>query len=226
MPKIVDLQERREQIADAVFTLIERGGVEAASLRNVAAEAGLNVGSVRHYVDSHEGMLIDAVREMARRITARIETRMVTSYPGADDPAALLDYAIDLLQELLPLDDERRREVAVWLAFCERSRVTPGLQEEARALIDGSRQLARPLLSAAGVDAEDLDVACESLASVVDGLAIALLHDPDRLTRDQIRAILGVQLSTCIRGALYASGIQGEAPSRGSTYRRRGDPRQ
>ncbi len=198
MPKIVDSRERREQIADAVFALIERGGIEAASLRNVAAEAGINIGSVRHYVDGHEGMLVDAVREMARRIARRIEARTAGFDPDEHDLAALREATIDLLEELLALDAERRREVATWLAFCERSRVALGLQDEARALIDGSRQLARPLLSAAGVGADRLDLASESLASVIDGLGIALLHDPDRLTREQVRAILGIQLSTCV----------------------------
>lgn len=205
MPKVVDAQERRELIADAVFALIERGGIEQVSLRNVAAESGLNIGSVRHYVDGFEGMLLDAVREMARRVQSRLEARIAEVYLRSgdlrvDNPEHLMvlgELAVDLLEELLPYDDERRREVVVWLAFCERSRVVPGLRSEARQLIDGSRQLCRPLLEAAGVTM-GLKAATESLASVVDGLAIALLHDPQRLTRDEVRAILHVQLGTAL----------------------------
>lgn len=200
MPKVVDPEKRRARIADAVFALIERGGVEEASLRNVATESGLNIGSVRHYVDGHEGMLIDAVQEMARRVERRVEGRV--SALGARDPTdrrAMGEAALDMLEELLPLDDERRREVVVWLAFCERSRVTPELQEHARELVDGSRQLCRPLLEAAGVAPDALDLASQSLAGAVDGLAIALLHDPDRLDRAQLRSILRAQLVTSLR---------------------------
>lgn len=200
MPKIVDAEQRRAQIAEAVFALIERGGVEEASLRNVAAEAGLNIGSVRHYVDGHEGMLIDAVHEMARRIEHRIEVKVrAVDTLDPQDRTGLLEAALDLLEELLPLDEERRREVVVWLAFCERSRVTPALQDQARELIDGSRKLSRPLLKAAGVAPNVLDLASESLARVVDGLGIALLHDPHRLDRAQLRSILRVQFVTSLR---------------------------
>lgn len=195
MPKIVDPDERRRLIADAVFALVERGGIEEASLRNVAAQADLSVGSVRHYVDGHEGMLITAVHEMSARVERRIRRR-IKRLDGSDDPAALLDAGLDVLEELLPLDAERRREVVVWLAFCERARIAPTLAHEARSLIDGARQVARPLLAAAGLTPPALDLATESLAALVDGLAIALLHDPDRLDREQVRDIL--------RGALLA----------------------
>lgn len=197
MPKIVDREQRRAEIADAVFALIERGGIEEASLRNVAAQAGLNIGSVRHYVDGHEGMLIEAVRLMAARITARIEAH-AASAPTTDDRRLLREWAVDMLEELLPLDEQRRREVVVWLAFCERSRVVPALREEARVLMDGSRIMAHVMLEHSGLRDGALELASEALARVVDGLAIALLHDPGRLTREQIRALLGGQLAACL----------------------------
>lgn len=212
MPRVVDADERRTEIAEAVFALIERGGIEAASLRNVAAEAGLNIGSVRHYIDGHEGLLVVAARHMAHRVAARIEMRIVEAVTAGgggavvsvdpDVPGGVVygrDLAIDLLEQLLPLDAERRREVVVWLAFCERSRVVPALQREARELIEGSRQLSRLLLAEAGVPEGLLDLASESLASAVDGLAIALVHDPERLTRNQIRSILTAQFATAAR---------------------------
>lgn len=188
MPRVVDSVERRRLILEAVFRLVESGGVEAASLRNVAAESGFNIGSVRHYFDSHETLLISAVREMAERVAARIERR-IPVLAGARDATAFAEGCVDMLEELLPLDGERRQEVIVWLAFTERSRVTPALREAAHDLVNGSRDLTRPLLEQAGVPHPE--VASEALASVVDGLAIAMLHRPDdfppSLTRDILR---------------------------------------
>ena len=91
MPKIVDADSRRALIAEAVIRLIVRGGIEEASLRNVAAESGLNIGSVRHYVDGYEGMLIDAVRHMARQVAGRIEARLAAAAAelGGLDPGGL-----------------------------------------------------------------------------------------------------------------------------------------
>lgn len=226
MPKIVDVEQRREVIADAVFALVERGGIENASLRNVAVEAGLSVGSVRHYVDGHEGMLIDAVRVMSERIEVRLR-RVVAAAEGRA-PAErsngevsfedLQEVAVAMFEQLLPLDDERRREVAVWLAFSEQSRVQEGLRDEARALIRGSREVARPLLefvahgevgqpagdasvreagAAAGAGL-DLELRAEWLASAVDGLGIALLHDPGALSLDQVRALLRAHFASVV----------------------------
>lgn len=208
MPKVVDPQERRELIADAVFALIERGGIEEASLRNVASQAGLNVGSVRHYVDGHEGMLIDAVQVMSERIEARIRARIAgfEAIVGSAEVtfADFREMSVDLLQEFLPLDERRRREVVVWLAFCERSRVQESLCAEARALVDGPRLVARPLLTWVGVD--ELDVRAEWLASAVDGLAIGLLHDPDRLTPVQVRELLRRHFTAVTTDAAGATG--------------------
>lgn len=46
MPKQVDHDERRREIATAVLRLVTTGGVEAASLRTVAGEAGVSMGAV------------------------------------------------------------------------------------------------------------------------------------------------------------------------------------
>lgn len=43
MPKIVDHEERRQQIVDTFLTLVERGrGLDAASSRALAAELGIS----------------------------------------------------------------------------------------------------------------------------------------------------------------------------------------
>lgn len=196
MPKQVDARQRREVIADAVFALVDRGGIEEASLRNVAAEAKLNIGSVRHYVDGQQGMLIDAVKIMGERVGARIDARVAAYFDaGAPEPAA--EFAVDLLEQLLPLDEERRLEVVVWLAFTERSRVVPELREQAKALLDGAREVSRGLLEAVGC--AEIDLATEALAATTDGLTLALLHDPERLTYAQVREILRTQLAVCVR---------------------------
>jgi AcrR family transcriptional regulator len=72
MPKVVDPGQRREAIADAVLAVVAREGLSAATLRNVAAEANLAIGSVRHYFDSHDELIIFAAQELDRRISRRV----------------------------------------------------------------------------------------------------------------------------------------------------------
>jgi AcrR family transcriptional regulator len=72
VPKQVDHAQRRRHIGEAVLRLIATRGLEAASLRNVAAEAGVSMGTVQHYFTSKQEMLDFAQRYNYERATVRI----------------------------------------------------------------------------------------------------------------------------------------------------------
>lgn len=199
MPKLVDRDERRRRVVDAVFRLVVRDGVEGASLRHVAAEAGLNIGSVRHYFDSAEELLTAAAREMAERVERRVRSHeeAVDRAVVAEDPAAQRAAVLAMVEELLPLDDERRLETTVWLAFTERSRTTEALRPYAAELIEGSREVVRPMTQALGLP----DEAAEAFAACVDGLVLAAVHDPDDYPPARQRRVLAYQLDLVVAAA-------------------------
>ncbi|MGB3635817.1 MAG: TetR family transcriptional regulator, partial [Rubrobacteraceae bacterium] len=68
MPKIVDHEERRRELAEAVWRVILRDGVEGVSVRNVAAEAGWSTGALRHYVGTKEDLLASATQLLDERV--------------------------------------------------------------------------------------------------------------------------------------------------------------
>ena len=51
VPRVVDPIERRNRLAQAVWRVVRREGLERASVREVAREAGVSMGSLRHYFD-------------------------------------------------------------------------------------------------------------------------------------------------------------------------------
>ena len=73
VPKIVDAEARRQEVVEAVFRIIASDGLERASLREVADEAGLAVGSVRHYFASSDELLIHSFAVVIDRIAGRLE---------------------------------------------------------------------------------------------------------------------------------------------------------
>src|SRR6185312_4339203 len=81
MPRQVDHQQRREHIGDAVLHLIATRGLEAASLRNVAAEAGVSMGTVQHYFTTKQDMIAFALRYNYERSTRRIP-KLAAEAPG------------------------------------------------------------------------------------------------------------------------------------------------
>lgn len=188
MPKVVDADARRTEVIDAVWRVVLRDGVDAASLRRVADEAGLAIGSVRHYFASHEDLLVAAAQALVDRLTARLEARAARVHE-TDDRRALVT---DLLEELLPLDRRRRDEVGVWLAFLAAARTNPALAAQARELHRGTRSLARTIVSRTPLGEDETEV--EHLCAVVDGLAVNGVLQPRLLTAPAIRAVLARHL--------------------------------
>ncbi|GAA0364475.1 TetR/AcrR family transcriptional regulator [Actinoallomurus spadix] len=195
MPKKVDPEARRHEVAEAVFRVTRRDGLEHASLRNVAAEAGLAVGSVRHYFEGQTDIMIFAMRHFVDRVGARL-LEHVRDRPGpgasADRHVAAFEAA---LAELLPLDAERREETEVWLAFTVSARTREELRPYAERLYDQTRELVHKVLTAAertGVlrDGVDADTETERLYALVDGLALHSVLQPGRLDAEGLRAAL------------------------------------
>ena len=188
-PRVVDPVARRRHVAEAVFRVVVRDGVEQASLRNVALEAGLAIGSIRHYFDSHDAMIVFAVEALVDSIGARVLAHVEALGAGEGRPA------VRVLSELLPLDERRRDEVVLWLAFATAARTRPALLPHAERLYDGVRFLCDKVVRrmvAEGTAASDLDVRLEveRLATLVDGLAADAVLHPDRMTPELTVAVL------------------------------------
>ncbi len=78
MPKIVDHDERRLALADAVLALIAREGISAVTTRAVAEESGWSTGVLNHYFGSRHELLLAALRragDIQATGTARFSTR-------------------------------------------------------------------------------------------------------------------------------------------------------
>jgi AcrR family transcriptional regulator len=193
VPKVVDPEARRRAVAEAVFRVVRRNGVEQASLRNVAEEAGLAVGSVRHYFADHDELLRFAFEELADRVERRVMAR-VAQVRSAATPALRRQAVADLLAELLPMDADRRDESAIWLAFTSAARTRPLLRPHARRSHQGMRELIGKVLESAGV--ADVALETERLAALLDGLAVNGVLQPDLTTPDVMRAVLDRHLTS------------------------------
>ncbi|MBM7489366.1 AcrR family transcriptional regulator [Micromonospora luteifusca] len=204
MPKIVDPQERRRAVADAVHTVVARYGLEAATLRNVADEAGLAVGSVRHYFTDHDELMIFAVQEHGRRVGERVwahAERLLGGSGGSRDERRRRTE--ELLAEFLPLDDVRRDEVLLRHTFSTAARTRPSLLTHAEAMQQTLQKLVLRTLQgaqASGGLPADLDVDLETvrLRALLDGLGLQAVLFPRRFTPDLLRAVLRRHLDSLI----------------------------
>jgi TetR/AcrR family transcriptional repressor of bet genes len=107
MPKIVDHEQRRDEIALVACRVVAEHGFDQATIVRIAREAGYTTGMVAHYYDTKQEIVIAALRLILRRIEERL-TR-----PAGDGQSDLLT----ILTEALPVDEERYTECAFWTAF-------------------------------------------------------------------------------------------------------------
>jgi TetR/AcrR family transcriptional repressor of bet genes len=107
MPKIVDHEQRRDQIALVACRVVAENGFDQATIVRIAREAGYTTGMVAHYFDTKQDIIIAALRLILRRIEERL------TKPSGEAPADLLT----VLSEALPVDEQRYIECAFWTAF-------------------------------------------------------------------------------------------------------------
>lgn len=162
MPKIIDERARRETIAEAVWAITSREGLDGATVRAVAAECRLSTGAIQHSFPSQAALQQFAMELIVERVTERL-TEMGTAdprpvpcaenatasnnapasafdrehpevTPAAEVHAALNETVTTMLLQLLPLDEERETEARVWAAFSTAALTDPDLALYARKM--------------------------------------------------------------------------------------------
>ncbi|MGK2949059.1 MAG: TetR/AcrR family transcriptional regulator [Acidimicrobiales bacterium] len=192
MPKRVDHRARRRQITDAVCRITVKGGLGAATFREVAAEAGVSVRLVQYYFGTKDQLLLVTQRHVAERATIR-SMQMVEAAEAT--PRAGLRA---VLGSFIPTDDASRENMIVFVALHTAALVDPSLaREETREVPDALHRAVRTRLEQAdlrtGVDA---DLEATILVSAVPSLAQSVLDD--MITSERALQILDYALDRAL----------------------------
>ncbi|MEU7989852.1 TetR/AcrR family transcriptional regulator [Streptosporangium canum] len=201
MPRQVDHDQRRRQIAEAVWRLAARAGLEDVTLRQVAAEAGVSARLLQYYFGTRDELLLGALKilndDAERR--ARERLAMLGEAPGM--------HAIvrGVLLELLPLDAERRNRHLVYAAYFVRFLADPALAEVARAAPHALENLVAGLIAQGqelGQVSRDIDTAAEAafLVAGADGIQATVLLG--QRTPEEAVALVDHQLARVFTAAI------------------------
>ncbi|MFF9785959.1 TetR/AcrR family transcriptional regulator [Streptomyces nigrescens] len=169
MPKQVDHESRRRQIAEAVCQLADESGLEGVTLRDVAARAQVSMGAVQRCFGTKEEMLVFALGHIGERVTARVSARLAAS--PAQSARTALGHAAT---EVSLLQKEHRAEARVWLAFAAQAAVSPPLAGILRTNYAGLQTVFAQLIAEAS-DTADPDRAARTLLALADGLTTHVL---------------------------------------------------
>ncbi|MFD9905042.1 TetR/AcrR family transcriptional regulator [Streptomyces sp. NPDC059063] len=176
MPKQVDYEERRRRIADAVCALIAASGMEAVSLRDVAARAEVSMGAVQRCFRTKEEMLLFAVEHVSERVGARAQARVAAT----DEPRSAATLLERTLAAIALPDPEDRTDAQVWLAFVAHAAVSAPLATVLRETYAKLHELLVWLIGYGQDTGEfraDADPAraAQSLLALADGLTAHVL---------------------------------------------------
>jgi AcrR family transcriptional regulator len=159
-----------DRIVDAAITVIARDGLDALSIRRVASQAGVAIGTVQYHHPTRADLVVAALQRTADR-------QQVRAMRAPRQPT-IIATLVTRLSKLLPRDDASREEAIVWVALAaaagrdtlvgthQRRIVTRTIADIAALLDRATRTGELPN----GTDTSDL---AERVHTVVDGY---LLH--------------------------------------------------
>ena len=169
--------ERREQLIEAALAVASREGIEAATVRAVAAEAGVSLGVVHYCFQDKDELL----RAMAHAITSANLERSLGDLPSGAGIEQVIEGAIDALWDGIM---ESRGAQLLSYELTTSSLRHPELNqvaiEQYRGQWAAAEQVLRGIEAAGGVTfTVPLETLARTVVAVVDGYSLAWLVDGD-----------------------------------------------
>ncbi|MFE7505400.1 TetR/AcrR family transcriptional regulator [Promicromonospora sp. NPDC057488] len=184
MPKRVDPEARRQQVADAVIDEIVEHGLRAVTLARISARTGLAIGSIRHFFG-------DNIREVMRFTLGVLTQRLTRSaLPRSDDP---LDRIADVLMFAAPTSEQELREHTAFIEYRVLARTDPEFAADIAATsvtgAEAVRTLLRDALTGRTVDEETFERETLQLFTLIEGFSFSAAQRAAPLREADVRAI-------------------------------------
>jgi AcrR family transcriptional regulator len=216
VPKRVDHEERRRQIADALVRTAAARGLHATGMREVAAEAGVSLRLVQYYFGTKEELLLAAMQQLAAQFSDRVLAR-IQRIKETGRPASARDVISAILTEALPADGERRTFTLVYTAYLALSLTDPALAisplvRNSNVVIDVVAAQLRAAQTAGDMpDHLDPDLEAISLLTMSAGLGTSVLGGQS--TAGQAQAVIDYHLRRLFPPSLTPRPTKLTAPS-------------
>lgn len=193
MPRLIDRDANASRVLPVVVRLMAEAGLQAASYRRVATEAGMTVAAVRNMWETQE--------KLHQRAGATLTDVLFTSPPRWSRDADPDDLLRDAIRSMLPLREEQRVAHRAWVALrfsppggllhlCARGIERTRMTRICMAITYAewlSQPEPRPSLAIlvedyARLEMDDLDASAVRLLAVLGGTADALARPVEPLS--------------------------------------------
>ncbi|UTW11867.1 TetR/AcrR family transcriptional regulator [Marinobacterium rhizophilum] len=177
-------------IAQAAVAVIAEKGLEATKLTDIARLAGVTTGAVTHYFSDKDAVL-----------TAALELAYDMMFTHMELVSASGNCSFyEIIVQALPVNDDSRTAMSVWLAFWSRSLAEPRVADQQiefhhRWHSKVKQELILHCERLAIAIPNDLDDVCEGITAHVNGLIIRALVDASDWPEARQRKVLKTYLS-------------------------------
>jgi AcrR family transcriptional regulator len=189
-------RQTSDRIADSAITVIARDGLDALSIRRVAAEAGVAIGTVQHHYPTRAELVLAALQRTAHR-------QQVRAMAAHREPT-IIATLITRLSLLLPHDEPSQEEAITWVALAAAAARDPLVGPHQRQVVKRTISAIAGLLDRAvqdgelppGTDTADL---AERVDAVVGGYLLHIASSArlaTRRTKQQFRTSLAALSGT------------------------------
>ena len=179
MPRRADHEERRRELTAALLRIASTRGLQAVSMREVAAEAGVSLRVVQYYFTDKRTLMASGVTELAARLDRRVRERAAAIGTGLP-PRTVLEV---VLGAILPTDEDARADQLAWTAYYAAGLTDPAEAVDGRYAPDALERWLTGVLQRA-VDAGEVPAGVDPRIEVVSLLA---------LTNGLVSSVLGRQ---------------------------------
>ncbi len=178
--------------------MILREGLAGVTVRGVAAEAGWSTGSLRHYFSNQyelQAYVVQATTDTLRR-------RVLPRLQRPRTRGSMVEQIVDIVEEMLPLDAERREEYALWSAIVAWERQHPpeggsvtwndqrAVYRQCIAALHGYEPVREPSQATLPHPDAQVELWAALLHTFVDGLATQIMNTPGEMSADTAAQLL------------------------------------
>jgi AcrR family transcriptional regulator len=186
MPRKVDHDERRRQVLDIACRVIESEGMDAATVRRVAQEAGCSTTVVSHYF-ANKHQLLELTYRRASEGAKKKVLEVLDRAPGDIEAC---------LEALLPMDESRHRDWHIWFSFWGMAIGDPEFAKEHRGYLrEVVKILADTLQQQFGAPNRRLTYEGEAqrLFALVAGMAVQAVFDDQSVPAERLKELVATE---------------------------------
>jgi AcrR family transcriptional regulator len=184
----VDHDERRRRIAEVCVDVVGREGLEAATIRRIAAEVGYSTTIVTHYFADKQELLLWAYRALAEEAESHYQQVV------ARDPADL----VGALMAMTAADETGVRRWRAYVAFWDRASRDAVFAAEQLRRIEGALGRIVEVVRARNGERADVGRVARLLNALVQGISVQALVDRESWSFDQIHEALAHEVESVL----------------------------